>query len=321
MRIDLPSDKHSTIYDTSYRKAFGLALLFHCLLGIALLFETSQKHPVLQKTNQPQHAIRQAVEENKPSHAAQEIPEPLIKATNIDTTAVMATVERLKAERVAQLKSEQARQHALQEQLNASRNLRLAEQKRLAKLKEETIAISLARKKQMEVEQQRLKQLATQKTRELKQIEALKEKQKLLEKTQQETEHRLQLQKQQEEKATLEKRQAQAAQEKAAAAAKNNAFLGEVNKYKALIISAIGQQWILPEKVDRSMSSQFRIHLGPDGAVLDVKLTRSSGDPVLDHSAQTAIYKASPLPVPNTPEAFEPFRDISLTVRPENVRS
>lgn len=87
-----------------------------------------------------------------------------------------------------------------------------------------------------------------------------------------------------------------------------------------MIVNAIGRQWILPENVDSSLSSQFRIRLAPDGAVLEVSLMRSSGDAVLDRSAQTAIYKASPLPVPSDPDTFNLFRDISLTVRPENVR-
>lgn len=95
---------------------------------------------------------------------------------------------------------------------------------------------------------------------------------------------------------------------------------GEVDKYKAMIVNAIGRHWILPENIDNGLSSQFRIRLAPDGAVIDVTLTRSSGDPILDRSAQTAIFKASPLPVPSDPETFNLFRDISLTVRPENVR-
>jgi len=94
-----------------------------------------------------------------------------------------------------------------------------------------------------------------------------------------------------------------------------------VDKYKALIIHAIGEQWILPEQVDHNLSSQFRIHLGPHGVVLDVQLTRSSGSSVLDRSAQAAIYKASPLPVPTEPDLFNLFRDISLTVRPVHVMS
>ena len=78
--------------------------------------------------------------------------------------------------------------------------------------------------------------------------------------------------------------------------------------------------WILPEHVDRQLFSQFRIQLAPNGQVLSVGLIRSSGDPVLDRSAQAAIYKASPLPVPTDSEMFNLFRDISLTVRPESTR-
>ena len=103
--------------------------------------------------------------------------------------------------------------------------------------------------------------------------------------------------------------------------AQNNARVaGEVDKYKALIIGAISRQWILPENANSSQSSQFRIRLAPNGAVLEVSLTRSSGDAILDRSAQSAIYKASPLPVPSDPTTFNLFRDISLTVRPENAR-
>ena len=116
------------------------------------------------------------------------------------------------------------------------------------------------------------------------------------------------------------KKQEALAEEAARNAAKMARMAGEVNKYKALIIGAISRQWILPENADSSKSSQFRIRLAPNGVVLEVSLTRSSGDAILDRSAQAAIYKASPLPVPSDPTTFNLFRDISLTVRPESAR-
>ena len=93
-----------------------------------------------------------------------------------------------------------------------------------------------------------------------------------------------------------------------------------MNKYKALILTAISRQWILPENANSALSSQFRIRLAPNGEVLSVSLIRSSGDPILDRSAQLAIYKASPLPVPHDLVAFNIFKDINLTVRPVNAR-
>lgn len=187
----------------------------------------------------------------------------------------------------------------------------------------------------------RLKQLAEQKALEAKRIEELKKqkdelvkqqqleakkladlnKKKLAEKVQAEKEKtelakKAEMDRKKQEAAEAAAKQAQAAQN----AERQARMAGEVDKYKALIVNAIGRNWILPENVDSSLSSQFRIRLAPDGMVLQVTLTRSSGDPLLDRSAQTAIYKASPLPVPADPETFNLFRDISLTVRPEQVR-
>jgi colicin import membrane protein len=94
---------------------------------------------------------------------------------------------------------------------------------------------------------------------------------------------------------------------------------GEVNKYKALILQAISERWVIPPGVNKSLSCELRIRLAPSGEVLDVQVTRSSGDPSLDHSARTAVLKASPLPVPSDLNAFEAFREFALKVKPENI--
>ena len=94
---------------------------------------------------------------------------------------------------------------------------------------------------------------------------------------------------------------------------------GEVNKYKALILQAISEHWVIPPQVNKSLSCELRIRLAPGGEVLDVQVTRSSGDPSLDHSARVAVLKASPLPVPSDPNAFAAFREFALKVKPENI--
>lgn len=94
---------------------------------------------------------------------------------------------------------------------------------------------------------------------------------------------------------------------------------GEVDKYKALIIQAISQQWIMPEDLKKGLEAKLVVRVAPGGMVIDVKVVQSSGDPVLDRSAQTAIYKASPLPVPQDNAVFDKFRTINLTVRPEGI--
>jgi TonB family protein len=101
--------------------------------------------------------------------------------------------------------------------------------------------------------------------------------------------------------------------------ASNARAMGEVNKFKALILQAIGRRWIVPPSVNKSISAELMIRLSPGGMVLDVVITRSSGDVTLDRSARAAVYKASPLPVPSDADAFEPFRQFALKIKPEDI--
>lgn len=99
------------------------------------------------------------------------------------------------------------------------------------------------------------------------------------------------------------------------------AMMGELNKYKRLILEAIAQQWRIPEDTDPSLFCELLIKVAPNGEVLNVSLLKSSGSGLLDRSALLAVRKASPLPVPKEPEVFNRFREFSLTVRPESLLS
>lgn len=94
--------------------------------------------------------------------------------------------------------------------------------------------------------------------------------------------------------------------------------LSEIDKYRLLITQSIGQNWIVPDNVDKHLSCELIIRVAPGGAVLSVTLAKSSGNPTLDRSAQTAVMKASPLPVPTDGTLFNKFRELSLVVRPED---
>ncbi|KTD41395.1 cell envelope integrity protein TolA [Legionella parisiensis] len=320
------------ISNPSYRKAFFAALGLHLFLIVMLLTDNSSQRPVLTAETKNTPGVDQPIAATPQTE--------VVKAVSVDNKQVMETVNRLKQEREQQKKAEINRQNELKRQAEAAKQQRIKEQQQLARLKEEANKIAIARKKQAEEEKRRLKKLEEQKALEAKRIEDLKkQKEELVKQQQLEAKKLADLNKKKMvEKAQAEKEKAELAkaeaerrkQSEAAAAAKQaqaakNAerqarIAGEVDKYKALIVNAIGRNWILPENVDSSLSSQFRIRLAPDGMVLEVTLTRSSGDPLLDRSAQTAIYKASPLPVPADSETFNLFRDISLTVRPEQVR-
>ena len=322
------------------------SVLFHALIAFILLYNASSSRPVL--VNEAKNEPGQQLPVVSPLPAQPEI----IKAVSVNSQEVKEAVNRLKQERDKAEQAAIAHQQQLQRQAAAAQQQRVQEEKRLKQLQEESEKLAIARKKQLEKEQEHLKQLALQKEQEKQHLEAMKQENAALQKKQQEEAKKLadlkqkqaaeqevankaaaekkkieqaRAEKERAEKAAVAaqeavKRQEAAARQSQIDAANQARVAGEVDKYKALIIDAISRQWILPDSVDRNLSSQFRIRLAPDGGVLEVSLTRSSGDPILDRSAQTAIYKASPLPVPVDPVTFNLFREISLTVRPENIR-
>lgn len=95
---------------------------------------------------------------------------------------------------------------------------------------------------------------------------------------------------------------------------------GIVDKYKALILQKVQQNWVVPV-FNKNISCDMLISLAPGGTVLDVKITRSSGNEALDRSAIQAVYKASPLPVPQDSDAFNQIRQFSATFTPESAVS
>lgn len=338
------------MFTRSYRIAFVVAILLHLSIVIFLMSERSSERPVL--TVEAKNEAGQM--QPQPLQPPQAQP---IQAVSVDSQEVMKTVNRLKAERAHQQHAEESRQRVLNQQAELARKQRIEEQQQLQQLKKEAAAMAVARQKQLVEEQEHLKQLAKQKAEQEKHLADMKQEQLKLQKQQEQESKKLaeltkkkadelalanQLQaekakaeltkkkadelalanqlKAEKAKAELAQKQRAAAQQAVVDAANAARISGEVNKYKALILSAISQQWILPQNADSTMSSQFRIRLAPNGSVLEVALIRSSGDAILDRSAQSAIYKASPLPVPSDPTTFNLFRDISLTVRPGNAR-
>ncbi|HTM63541.1 MAG TPA: cell envelope integrity protein TolA, partial [Gammaproteobacteria bacterium] len=94
---------------------------------------------------------------------------------------------------------------------------------------------------------------------------------------------------------------------------------GIVDKFTALIIQAISENWVVPPQANKKLYSELMIRLDKEGKVLDVTITKSSGDQALDGSARAAVFKASPLPVPPDDKEFEPFKQFVLKVKPENI--
>ena len=305
----------------NYRNSFYAALALHFFLALLLLVESSTTRPVLVASSTTTAAVEAVAKEQQ-----------AIKAVSVNSEEVMNTVNHLKEERLLKQQAEEKRQKNLKDQAESARRQRIAEQQRVEKLKAEAMKLAIAQEKKVLEEKRHLEALVKEKKEQEKQLALMKNQEAQLKK-QQEAQKIADLKKKKSDeelrinqanaakaKEDLLKKQQAEAREAKATADHNALVAGEVDKYKALIIGAISRQWILPENVHSGLSSQFLLRLAPNGTVLEVSLTRSSGDPILDRSAQSAIYKASPLPVPADPATFNLFREISLTVRPENVR-
>lgn len=114
-------------------------------------------------------------------------------------------------------------------------------------------------------------------------------------------------------KRAAQQQQALAAQKAAAAADSNAQMQNEINRYVALITQAIQAQWTqLPGVAQQKLTTTMLIRLAADGTVLQVQNVGSSGNSALDRLALTAVYKASPLPVPTDPTLFASFKELKV---------
>lgn len=123
--------------------------------------------------------------------------------------------------------------------------------------------------------------------------------------------------------AALEKKlwqQQMAREQEQLKAARARQVQGIVDQYRARVIQAIAQKWIIPDNTNPSLVTKLRIQLAPGGTVIDVILVSTSGNGALDRSAVTAVYRASPLPVPDDADAFNAFRQFELNVRPSEIQ-
>jgi colicin import membrane protein len=54
----------------------------------------------------------------------------------------------------------------------------------------------------------------------------------------------------------------------------------------------------------------------PGGDVASARVIESSGDPVFDRSAENAVLRAAPLPMPEDPAIARHFRDFNFNFEP-----
>jgi colicin import membrane protein len=109
------------------------------------------------------------------------------------------------------------------------------------------------------------------------------------------------------------KREAEKAREEAVAARKS-----EIDSWVQKIKDKIRGRANIPDTVTGHPEVQVRIRVLPGGEVLDITVTKGSGNSTYDSAIERGIRSASPLPVPAAnSELFPQFRELNLNFKHE----
>ena len=143
---------------------------------------------------------------------------------------------------------------------------------------------------------------------EQKQLAELEKKRQL------EAERQQQLQQQQQRKEAEEALQQQLlAEQQAERQAQSDRV---VNQYVEIIKQKVTRNWLQPAGSREGMSCTVAVNLMPGGDVLNARVINSSGDPIFDRSVESAVLKASPLPLPPDAALFDQFRELKFVFNP-----
>ncbi|UCC55971.1 MAG: cell envelope integrity protein TolA [Gammaproteobacteria bacterium] len=113
-----------------------------------------------------------------------------------------------------------------------------------------------------------------------------------------------------------QRREAELALQQQLAAEQAERDQGVVAEYTAYIQDKIQQNWLKPAGSPEGLSCTVQVSLIPGGDVARVQIVRSSGDPLFDRSVETAVHKASPMPLPKDAAMFKYFRELRLIFKP-----
>jgi colicin import membrane protein len=290
------------LYKDNYRKPLFLALGFHAILFICLFIHFASKNtqPAVQQSNIIKAV---AISQSQLNNLLQPPvpPMPVAKPQPPQAKPVARVSEAQPGKNIAQQIQIQKQQQIKQQQLQQQKAVQQAQQEKAKQLK--------VKQQQQQQEEQRKKIIAQEIQQQVTtQLDQTKAKQQAQAKQKQLQAAKLAAQQmlQQEVTATDDAQQAAANQ-------------GEIDKYKALILQALSQQWIVPPGAQDDEVAKLTVRVAPGGMVISVTIAQSSGDAALDRSARVAILKASPLPVPGDPALFDRFRVINLTVKPQGI--
>ncbi|MEM9100726.1 MAG: cell envelope integrity protein TolA [Pseudomonadota bacterium] len=250
---------------------------------------------------------------------------PIIQAKAIDQVKIDETREKIRQRQQAQEDLRQKKQADAQKKLQEMERKRKLEEAKAKQAQEKRLKEEKERKI---VEEKKRKAEAEQKLAEQKRQEAEALRQKELEaaaeaekkrkaeekriadakaKREKEEKERRQREEEARRKAEAERLLAEelALEQEQAAAAREQAVLSEVERYRLLIKDKITQNFNTSGVISECV---LTVRIGPGGMVVSVKDIQ--GDPITCERAESAVFKSQPLPVPTDSDVFNRLREI-----------
>ena len=259
------------------------------------------------------------------------IPE-IIRASILDDEKILQEAHRLKSNEENKRVLQKKQQTTLENKRKKEQKLLLEAKKKRHKEEKKLKALEKKRKNQAVKEKKRLEKVKKQKVLEAARLAKIKtqqvaEKKRKDELRKKEDEKReLARQAEQKKQQILLETQKRLAADKAAKlkrqANEKRAEQGRDKKSTvtstAAIMQKVTNRWIRPLSSVKGLTCKVRVKLLPSGDVMDVQVIKSSGDAIFDRSAENAVRKASPLPVPTKRALFsQHFRTFTFNFKPE----
>ncbi|MGR3914045.1 MAG: cell envelope integrity protein TolA [Gammaproteobacteria bacterium] len=163
-----------------------------------------------------------------------------------------------------------------------------------------------------------------------KQAEQLKEKRAAQEKQRRRAEQEKQRQRAEQRRKAQESREAEEAERRRKAeqkratearqkadAARRSAATDALSALVERIAAKVERNWRRPQTSRAGLRVTIRVRVSRDGRVVAAQVTRGSGDPFFDQSAERAVQKASPLPFPPNPQYYEFINTFDFKFQPD----
>ena len=119
------------------------------------------------------------------------------------------------------------------------------------------------------------------------------------------------------------KRKAKAEAKRKAAEAKRKQIArqkyeeSEITRAMVRIERQVKRNWTRNTNHSDGLSCTVRVQLSDGGRVTSVRVIKSSGNDLFDRSAEDAVRKSSPLPVPDDPLIFQKFKTFGFIFNPK----